>query len=373
MSEDTQATAAPAAEGATAQQEPFIADSDLPLIRQGVANGYTDDQFNELMHQAYRTGLNPLDGQIRLHRLGGDVFVVVTRPGLLVIAERTGRYGGKLGPLWCDHNGEWRDVWLTPGVFPRAAKAGIIRHDFAEPCWEVAHWADYASRDQGGNTTGIWAAKPLMMLADCAIGLAVRSAFPWECSKLYTPEELTEKFAPAPAAPAPVYQPQPAAAPAQQVVQPAPQPAMPQPAPVQQQAPPAANGQPNWANYHQRPPAYPGQPAPVQQAAPPAAPQMAANGAATPVAAPQPAMQPAMQPGTRPPLQARVFSFNGQEEAQYGKHGALVFLPSIDYQLMPGDAINVTTKGGKMIPKIVVAVLNKLKNPLEQVVAAESR
>jgi phage recombination protein Bet len=170
-------------------------EEEVAIIKQSLMPaGHSDADLQLFLATASRSQLDPLSRHIyasgfkekdRQGNYTGKIkmSIGITIDGFRVIAERSDKYAGQLGPYWCGPDGEWKDVWLSNGA-PFAAKVAVLRKDFQEPLWAVAKFSSYT---QGQN---LWNKLPEQMIAKCAEMLALRKAFPNDLGGLYGKEEL---------------------------------------------------------------------------------------------------------------------------------------------------------------------------------------
>ena len=178
----------------TAAPRHEIDDKRAELLRRTTARDLTADEFGLFIEYIRRTGLDPFTRQIHALKIDGRLAMHVGIDGLRLVAERSGGYGGQLGPFWKAKGGAWLEVWEEE-VPPYAAKAGVVRSDFEDPVWGIATWPSHCQRDRNGRPRGNWSTMPDHMLAKVAEAIALRKAFPRETAGLYV--QLDEEGRPA--------------------------------------------------------------------------------------------------------------------------------------------------------------------------------
>lgn len=193
---------------------------ELDVIKSLICPGASDPELSLFGRVCARTGLDPFARQIYGIMRGQNVqqpdgswqrveklSIQTSIDGFRLIAERTGHYGGQIGPQWCGEDGVWRDVWLDQQNYPSAARVGVIRTDWREPLYAVARWSSYAQthwdkQKKEHVVSAMWARMPDLMLGKVAEALALRRAFPQELSGLYTSDEMAQSENRSPGQPA---------------------------------------------------------------------------------------------------------------------------------------------------------------------------
>lgn len=173
-------------------------DEQMAALRQLGVEQASNGDLAVFLNYAQRTGLDPFARQIYMigrRAKQGDNWVTkwtiqASIDGLRIVAERSGDYAGQTEPEFCGEDGVWRNVW-TSAQPPVAARIGVLRHGFQQPCYGVAYYDEYVQLGKDGKPTAMWL-KPRIMLAKCAEAVALRKAFPNDLSGIYTADEMAQ-------------------------------------------------------------------------------------------------------------------------------------------------------------------------------------
>ena len=168
--------------------------ANMRLLRDTICKGLDVAEMGLFLQVAKSKKLDPFNKEIYAvkrwdSKLQREAMTIQTGvDGFRSLAERTGQYGGQVGPEWCGKDGKWTNVWLHDEP-PAAARVGIIRKDFAQPLWQVALWREFRQTKKDGGLAGLWRSHPTVMIAKCAETSGIRRAFPGVCSGLFGEEE----------------------------------------------------------------------------------------------------------------------------------------------------------------------------------------
>lgn len=162
----------------------------IEILKRTVAAGVTTEEFYFFLEVCKARGLNPFNREIYAIPRKGKMTIQVGIDGFRLLAERSGKYRGQLGPYFCGPDGVWRDEWIEDGP-PVAAKVGIKRPDFDETMWAVARYKSYV-QIKDGRPTESWEKFPDILIAKCAEALCIRKTYPAEVAGLYIHEEMMQ-------------------------------------------------------------------------------------------------------------------------------------------------------------------------------------
>lgn len=168
----------------------------VELIKRTVAKNATDDQLALFLHQAQRTGLDPLARQIHCimrwnqREQRYDMSIQTAIDGYRLVADRTGKYAGSDDYLFNEGLTQYQHL-QTAEHAPVTSTVTVYKIVSGQRVsfTATAAWSAYFPGDKQGF---MWKKMPYLMLGKCAEALALRKAFPAELSGMYVREEMEQ-------------------------------------------------------------------------------------------------------------------------------------------------------------------------------------
>jgi phage recombination protein Bet len=169
--------------------------SALQIVKDALAPELTDGELTLFAMVAQRSGLDPFAKQIYAVKRKGRVTFQTGIDGLRSVAERTGQFVRSDEPEYsppcgCKQAPAGHPEWARVIVYRR--REGIVVEQPA-----TAYWHEYIP---GDGQDFQWKKMPRLMLGKCAEALALRKAFPYVLTDIYTPEEMDQAPTDAPLA-----------------------------------------------------------------------------------------------------------------------------------------------------------------------------
>jgi phage recombination protein Bet len=149
----------------------------LEALRNTIAPGLSDGEFQLFAEMARATGLNPALKELWAIKAGGRLQLMTGINGFLKIANAHPQFDGL------------EVTFEREGSQIVSATAKVYRKDRRIPATATAYMSEYR------KATPVWQTMPSVMLSKCAKALAIREAFVQELSGLYAQEEMPPEYA----------------------------------------------------------------------------------------------------------------------------------------------------------------------------------
>lgn len=148
-------------------------------LKNQLCRGISDEDFNIFIHACMRTGLDPFMRQIYAVPRSGRMTIQTGIDGYRLIADRTGKYAPGREPTFTYKDGKIESA------------TSYVRKMTQDGTWHEVSATAFFSEYCPGETS-FWKKMPHSQLSKCAEALAIRKAFPADCSGIYTDDEMAQ-------------------------------------------------------------------------------------------------------------------------------------------------------------------------------------
>jgi phage recombination protein Bet len=156
----------------------------LELIKNTLTDNLTADEFMLYIEVARSSGLNPLQKQIYAIKRGNKLTIQTGIDGYRLIAARTGRHMGTIGPKFeMRPNSKYPESATV--IVQKLVNGQIVSFE------GTAYWDEYV-QEFNGKIAPMWMQRPKGQLGKCAEALALRRSFPEDLSGIYTTDEMMQ-------------------------------------------------------------------------------------------------------------------------------------------------------------------------------------
>ena len=159
---------------------PTLSKEDIELVKNTVAVGLNNIEFNLFIYTSKQLNLNPLLHQIHAVKRKDKMTIQIGIDGFRILSDRTGKLAGIERDVVVD-NGKVIGAW-----------AKVYRTDWKEPAYNKVWLEEYIQKNQEGQPMAMWAKMPKAMIMKCAEAGAHRMAFPDVFSGIYSDEEMDQ-------------------------------------------------------------------------------------------------------------------------------------------------------------------------------------
>jgi phage recombination protein Bet len=179
--------------------QPNFSQKQIDILKNSICKGVSNEEFEMFLMACKKTQLDPFMRQIYAVKRkakkpdgswGESMTIQTGIDGYRLIAERTGCYAPGQEPTYSlDSSGK---LECATAYVKKQTKDGTW-HTVSASAYTDEYMQTFVDRSTGEKKpAGMWVNMPRTMLAKCAEAQALRKAFPYEMSGVYTKEEMEQ-------------------------------------------------------------------------------------------------------------------------------------------------------------------------------------